>query len=189
MLRLPDNQISDSQTLRSENLVIRNLAIWRGGYTLVEIMIGMTILSFLFIGGYTAYREFVRRQILTTAADDLKVNLYSARQKALGAERPGADECYPNFLGYSFTFNGTSYTMAPNCDFGSPGALSPFVKTVSLPPPVSVSVSGTASQNKILFKALGGGTDVTGTPAVITLTHTQSGNFKTITITGAGVIK
>ncbi len=161
------------------------------GYTLVEIMIGMTILSFLFIGGYTAYREFVRRQILTTATEDLKVNLNSARQKALGAERPGTGECYNSFLGYSFTFNGTSYTMAPDCDVGSPGALSPFVKTVSLPTSVSVSipVSDTASPNKILFKALGGGTDVTGTPAVITLTHTQSGNFKTITVTGAGVIK
>lgn len=159
------------------------------GYTLVEILIGMTILSFLFISGYTAYREFVRRQILTTAAEELKVNLNSARQKALGAERPGSEECYNNFLGYSFTFNNTSYTMKPDCDVGDPGALSPLVKTVSLPASVSVSVSGTASQNKILFKALGGGTDVTGTPAVITLTHTQSGNFKTITVTRAGVIK
>ncbi|TSC89466.1 MAG: Uncharacterized protein G01um10145_623 [Microgenomates group bacterium Gr01-1014_5] len=163
------------------------------GYTLVEIMIGMTILSFLFIGGYTAYREFVRRQILTIATEDLKVNLNSARQKALGAERPdpNSGECLGDFLGYSFTFNETSYTMAPNCEDVSPGALSPFVKTVSLSASVSVSipVSDTASPNKILFKALGGGTDVTGTPAVITLTHTQSGNFKTITVTGAGVIK
>src|SRR3990167_10252495 len=128
MLRLPDNQISDSQTLRSENLVIRNLAIWRGGYTLVEIMIGMTILSFLFIGGYTAYREFVRRQILTTATDDLKVNLNSARQKALGAERPdpAGGECLGDFLGYSFIFNGTSYTTSPDCDDSDPGELSPF---------------------------------------------------------------
>lgn len=163
------------------------------GYTLVEILIGMTILSFLFIGGYTAYREFVRRQILTTAAEELKVNLNSARQKALGAERPDPEECFTNFLGYMVVFDAISYTISPDCDApnGDPGLLSPFVKIVNLPAVVSISlpVSNTASPNKILFKALGGGTDAVGAGAIVTLSHTQSGNYKAITVTPAGVIK
>lgn len=161
------------------------------GYTLVEILIGMTILSFLFVAGYTAYREFVRRQILTATTEELKLNLNVVRQKAQGGERPDAGECYDNFLGYMVTFNADSYSTSPDCDAegGDPGPLSPYFVTYELPETVTVSVSGTTSPNEILFKAVGGGTDVMIGGATITLTHTLSSNSKSLTVSTTGVIK
>jgi len=41
------------------------------GYTLVEVLVGMLIVTFMFIGGYTAYREFIRRQALDSTAETL----------------------------------------------------------------------------------------------------------------------
>lgn len=161
---------------------------WRG-YTLVEILIGLTILSLMFVGGYTAYREFVRRQLLNNTAGEIKLNLNLARQKSLASERPSAGECNNKFLGYTVTFAATAYTISPDCDVTDPGILSPYVKTYTLPGFVTLTVSGTAVPNRILFKVLGGGADVAASGAVITLRHTEVGNVKTLTVSTSGVIK
>lgn len=159
------------------------------GYTLIELLIVLTIIGFLFVGGYTAYRDFARRQVLNTVADEVKSGLNVARQKALGAERPSAGECFDEFLGYSVLFTTSSFTISPDCDRNDPGALSSFVTLRQTPAVVRISVTGTTTANRILFKGLGLGTDVAAGGAAITLTHTDSGNTKVISVSQSGIIK
>lgn len=161
------------------------------GYTLVEILIGLTILTLLFVGGYTAYRDFTRRQIIINTAEELKANISQARVKALTAERPDVlgGEC-GTFLGYVAVFSPSSYVIKPDCDPTDPGPLSSYYKTYSLPPGVSVSVSNAGVANQILFKPLGAGTDVVNeNGATITVSHRDSLNTQMITVYPSGAIK
>lgn len=162
----------------------------RLGFTLIEIMIGITIMSVLFVGGFTTYREFLRRQVLSTATLELKANLAATREKAISAERPTVGECGTKFLGYIMIFTANSYTVRPDCDVSDPGVLSSYYLTYTLASTVTISVTGTPVANQILFVPLAGGTDITSANgATITLTESTSGNSQTITVYPTGAIK
>lgn len=157
----------------------------RRGYTLIEILVALTIIGLLFIGGYTGYREYARRQILTNAALDLKNNLTLFRQKALSGDSSTACTVIDpnnNLLGYQVVFAASTYTVSPICAVTD--AAASFTQIYTLPQSVTISVTGLSGALKYYTVS---GTNVTSN-VTITLTHV-TGSTKTLTLTSSGVVQ
>src|SRR4030067_2920560 len=74
------------------------------GYTLIEIMVALSIISIMFGIGYVAYREFSRRQSLSSAIRLIIGDLQLAQTQAITGTKPRDVVCdSPNVLsGYNF---------------------------------------------------------------------------------------
>ncbi len=152
-------------------------------YTLIEILVALTIVGLIFGIGYVSFRDFARRQALASAARSIVGDLRLAQEQALSGKKPSDIFCNdPNRLnGYNFRVSSNrSYALEANCTGG-------VVETKSVTIASDVFLS-TPSPNPITFKILGQGTNV---PATATLTLTQAGTAaaKTITVTSGGEIK
>jgi prepilin-type N-terminal cleavage/methylation domain-containing protein len=163
----------------------RNKVKSRNGYTLIEILISLTILSILFLGGYTAYREYIRRQIVQNTSQEIKSNLALVRQKALSGD--SAEACTQvgsnnNLLGYQITFLATSYSVKPVCT--SIAASQSYTVTYTLPQSVSLTTSGISGS--LQYNTVSG-TNLSAN-ATITLRH-LSGGTKVLTISPNGVVQ
>lgn len=170
------------------------------GYTLIEILVSLSIIGLLFSFGYVNFREFQRRQSVLGIARQLKGDIRFAQQSAISGDKPdstvsGYTNCVaPNVLnGYYFRSSGTSYTIEANCSIpGNPVTVSVTVKTTTLPTDVSLSVSS-GSPNPILFKSLGQGTNIaTGSQVTVTITDASFGGsalIQDVIVTAGGEIK
>lgn len=158
----------------------KNLA----AYTLIEILVGLTIVGLVFGAGYISFREFARRQALAGVARSLKSDLRLAQEQALAGKKPSGLACNsPNTLsGYYFDLTSpTAYNIAARCSGGNI-----VIKQVVL----SLGITAAASSNPTVFKVIGQGTEIpTGSQITITLTQAGTGNTGTVTITSTGEIK
>ena len=154
------------------------LATGNYGYTLIEVLVGLAIISLLFTVGYAGYRDFAKRQVLNNAYEELKINLNSARQRALSGDK---DLCNGTFLGIQLAFGGltdrAAYQFYPKCS-GGEGLYS--VSTL----PSGITVDTTSA--RILFKPVGQGTDLTSDATVTVKSATGE---RKIYITKQGTIK
>ncbi len=156
------------------------------GYTLVEILITLTIVGLIFGFGYVSFREFSQRQALTGAARSIRGDLRLAQEFALSGKKPSTVNCdSPNILnGYYFRRNSAAnYTIEANCSGGS--SAQEIVKSVNIPAGIVLT---SFSVNPLLFKVLGEGTNITGS-ATITITQTGTGNTRAVIVTQGGEIK
>ncbi len=184
-------------TTKLQNRLIR-------GFTLIEVMIGLLIISTLFIGGYTAYREFQRRQIVASAAAELKVNLNLARQRALSGEK--TTDCTTSMDGYDFTLGtnfsstsvntATNYSYRPSCGLNSGLTYSNSTTTINLPSGVTISSLGTNSSGgavptlPVKFKTIANGTNMCATCYMtFTITQTVTNTSKTVIVRASGAIE
>lgn len=146
----------------------------QNGFTLIELMVVISIIALLAGGGVAAFSSFNKTQTLKAAANDLKNNLRLAQSKALSQEKPAGCSC---LNGYQVTIAPSSYSIQAFCGVESPvpcGATQSFLVASG----VSLSPSST-----IRFWVLKGG----ATPAAITI----SGFGKTpliMTVTKTGEI-
>ncbi len=155
------------------------------GYTLIEILVGLTIVGLLFGFGFVSFRDFSRRQSLAGSAKRIQGDLRLAQESALSGKKPDDFNCNPpNVLSsYSFKVYGASnYKIEANCTAGAV-----VIKNVDLAADISIS---TPSPNPIMFKVLGEGTNIPAGGSA-TLTLTQEGTNKTfdITVSASGEIK
>lgn len=118
------------------------------GFTLIEILVAISIVGLLFGLGYAAYREFTFRQSLENTHKELGVNFELVRQLALSGEKPAG--CSGALKGYRVSFESVVYRVYAACDSDI------LVRTILLAPGVEF-VSYT---NNVLFKVLGQGTDL-----------------------------
>lgn len=143
------------------------------GYSLIELIIVISIIAALFTGGYTAYREYSRRQVLANDTSTLRSNFNFARQKALSGEKPSG--C-TTLTGYRVSRTSTiRYRTYAVC---SPDIL---VSTYDLTTGVTIS------DFNILFEVLGQGT--AGSDTTITITHSTTGGNEQIIVTSQGTVK
>lgn len=147
------------------------------GYTLIEILVVVSIMSILFTVGYANYRDFARRQALTASARQMKSNISLAREKAATGEKP---EGCTTLLGYNIRFSEDGYSLEAVCS-----GTTISIKTVSLSSNVGSSVPST---NPIFFKVLSKGTSLSE-DATITLTQSESGKTENVVITPEGEVK
>lgn len=153
------------------------------GYTLVELLVGLSIISIVFGVGFAGYRDFSRRQALTGVSKQLKADLRLIQQLALTGQKPNGVSC--DTLN-SYTFSRTSastYNLVANCVNTLGVVSSPVYKSVNL----GSTITFTSTNALFSFKVLGQGTNLTS-PNVIILTH-SSGNTNTMTVGIGGDIK
>ena len=67
----------------------------KSGFTLIEILVSMTIIGFLFSFGYASFRDFSRRQALAGVVKQVQGDLRLAQQKALSGEKPSGCTTLP----------------------------------------------------------------------------------------------
>lgn len=145
------------------------------GYTLIELMVALTIAALLFLVGYSSYREFVRRQALDNTYKELKSDLKLTQQLALSGEKPSS--CTGSLFGYEVAFAQDSYTVSASCG----GMVQVRTRLLS----GGITLSGA---NTILYKIIGEGTTLTGDIS-ITLTQASTGRTKILEITKEGTLK
>ena len=154
------------------------------GYTLIEVLVSLTIIGLLFGFGFVSFRDFSRREHLTSVARSIKGEMRLIQSKASAGEKPDDVNCNgANTLSsYSFQIvSATSYQIIANCLGGSV-----VIKSASLADDISMA----SSQNTISFKVLGQGTDIPqGADAIITFTQAGTNNVTIVTVTSGGEIK
>lgn len=154
------------------------------GYTLIELLIGLSVIGLIFSFGFVSFREFSRRQSLTSAKRNLTGELRLAQELALSGEKPDNPFCTsPRILhGYRVRVvtNG-NYVVEASCAGGNVQ-----VKSIDLAPDIAISIPST---NPILFKVLGQGTNITTADTTITLTQIQSGATRDVVVDKSGKIQ
>jgi len=144
------------------------------GYTLIELLVGISIVAVIFGIGLISYREFSRRQALTGVLKQVKADLRLAQQLALTGQKP---EVCTKLIGYTFTATSSNYKIIASCSGGT-------VETKT----VDISADTTISAGSVTFKILGQGTSLSS-PLTYTVTNTQAGTSGTVTIGVGGDIK
>jgi len=148
-------------------------------YTLIEILVSLTIIGLIFGVGYISFREFARRQVLAGAARSLRGDLRLAQEQALAGKKPSGCGI---LSGYRFRpISASQYAFEAVCDNGS---FSIGKDSVSLPPGINM----TPVPGSVLFKVLGQGTDLSS-DMEINLVQEVTANTVKITITTVGEIK
>lgn len=159
----------------------------RNGYSLVEVLIAISIMVALFTLGFTNYRDFSRRQSLQNAAGKIQADLRLAQEMALSGQKPTDSNCTgTNSLnGYFFNvINTSTYEIRASCTGVNPP---PATKTVNTQSDVQISlVVGT---NPILFKVLGSGNNIDAAGAQITLLQGSTNRLIAIDISKGGQIQ
>jgi prepilin-type N-terminal cleavage/methylation domain-containing protein len=151
------------------------------GYTLIEILIALTIIGIIFGLGYASFREFARRQALGSAIRELTGDIRLAQSQSLAGKKPDASACnYPNSLeSYSFrVINATSYAVDARCSGGSIN-----VKTAKLLAGVTMTVP---LVNPIEFKVLGEGTNLEDSVEIILSAY---GTTRIVTVSPGGTVE
>ena len=170
------------------------------GFSLIELMIVVSLMGLLFVAGVANYRSFARRKILDSAVNLIRADLKLAQTSALSGVKPMTAECdSPNRLsGYALTFtSSTTYQIEAYCT----GSASPVVSksvTTELPNAgVSVAtvrdscsvVGSPTTDSGIFFKVLGKGTLLpSGQCFYITISQTGTSNQAVITVGYSGEI-
>lgn len=153
-------------------------------FTLVEILIGLTIVGLIFSFGFANFRDFSRRQALLGEKRKVTGDLRLAQEQALSGNKPANISCAsPDTLnGYNFYVpDVSSYIIQANCSAGTVDT-----KTVELSDGITISVP---TPNPIIFKSLGLGTNIPAGGITLTLTQSETGATQTIDITETGEIK
>jgi len=83
------------------------------GFTIIELLITISIMGLLLTVGLVYYQDFNRRQIVVQGANDLKNNLRLAQSKALSGEK---GDCEGTFGGYQVDFSSDEYVISVLCD-------------------------------------------------------------------------
>lgn len=149
------------------------------GYTLVELLVVITISTIIFGVGIAGYREFSRRQALAGVLKQVKADLRLSQQLALTGQKPEGVTC--NKLdGYTFTKTGLGYTITANCV--NPTVANYLIKTVDLPPDTTISAGS------VKYKILGQGTSLSST-LTFTITNTTAGTSGTVVVGTGGDVK
>jgi prepilin-type N-terminal cleavage/methylation domain-containing protein len=151
---------------------------YSSAYTLVEILVALTIIGLLFSFGFVSFRDFSRRQAIADAAKMIQGDLRLAQGDAMTGQKPNG--CTTTLDSYSFNVQSLSrYTIEANC-----AVIPPPVKDVTLPSDITIT-----APYPLKFKVLGQGTNITGTEWVLTLTQVGTGDTKSVTVTLGGEIK
>ena len=161
------------------------------GYTLIEILIALTIVGLIFGIGYVNFRDFARRQALSGTVRSLKGDLRLAQAEALTGKKPNdplkkcvdpLDVTKPFLNGYNFfVVSSSTYTIEAACSGGNVE-----IKRVTLSSDMAISAP---TPNPVLFKILGQGTNIGATEAVVTITQSGTGSVATINISSGGEIR
>lgn len=144
------------------------------GFTVVELLIILSLIALLFTLGVAQYNRFNRSQNLTKAKDELISNLRLAQGKAMAGEKP--EVCMETLSGHKLKFiDNSHYKIVAVC-----------VEEVDIKTDITLptGVTKQAGSDEIFFRVLSQGIE-----SDISLILSGFGETKTITINTAGEIK
>ena len=119
-------------------------------FTLIELLIILTITGFLFTIGFVQYRKFANRQVLVNAHEKLKSDLNLIRQLTLSGEKA---LCGSTILqGYRISFTSSVYLIDAQCWDSNNIPSYQNLPDVDGQLPTGITLSST--QSPILFKVL-----------------------------------
>jgi prepilin-type N-terminal cleavage/methylation domain-containing protein len=156
----------------------------KNGYTLIEILVALTIVGLIFGIGYVSFRDFARRQAVAGLARSVVGDLRLAQEQSLSGKKPSDIFCdSPNTLnGYNFrVVSSQNYVLEANCSGGNVQT-----KSVTLPSDLFIS---TPNPNPITFKILGEGTNLGSADATMTVSQTGTTHTRAISVSQSGEIK
>lgn len=143
------------------------------GFSLIELLIAMSIIIIV-VGGVVAnYDKFNSRQVLKQTAQTLKNDLRLAESGAITAQKP-ASGCTQLF-GYQVAFTQSSYSVQADCSEGLVGVMT----TVTLPGGITFA----SVPSPILFGVL-----TQGVASDVTVTVTSSAGSYAISVSRSGDI-
>jgi prepilin-type N-terminal cleavage/methylation domain-containing protein len=149
------------------------------GFSLIELLVVISIIATVFGVGYANLRGSQRRQHLNSAVVQVEADLRLAQEMALAGKKTSG--CTTNLDGHIFAVDeGTdTYSVTPDCGGGAQ------VKSASLPG--GIQIESSAAGDDFRFNALGRGVDEDG--VTITLSFPGSGvASQTIQISTAGEV-
>jgi len=149
------------------------------GYTLIELLIVITLITLLFTLGMAQYNQFNRRQTLVKAKDELISNLRLAQSKSLAGEKP--DICGTETLtGHKLKFfpDKQRYKIVAVCNDEVDVKIG-----MSLP----TGITRKSGPAEVFFKGLSQGTNIDGQANIVL--EDSNGETRAITITSIGEIK
>ena len=179
------------KTLDLCNMNRKTLQKFRSGFTLVEVLVVMTIIGIMFTIGLVNYRDFSRRQTVVAAKRVLDGALRKTQSLAISGTKPAACGANDVLDGYVFTMtSAVGYTIEARCVVGAiPTDFTVDSGTVG----AGVSVSPTGGGSEILFKTLAQGVvfGAGGTQLTFTVSLSQAGvvSNQLVLVTSGGQIK
>lgn len=172
--------------------------VHKNGYSIIELLIVISIMAILFSVGTVNYRDFSRRKSLEFALNEVRTIIKLTKESALAGQKPSDSDCNsPEHLrGYILRISGssaTTYDILANCS----GGQVTIKNNAPLPSGITARLDkgcgwGGASTNQVEFYSQGRGTNIPTTPSprciIITLTQTSTAATSTITIDPYGKI-
>lgn len=122
----------------------------KNGYTIVELLIVISILALFAAFGFANFRGFSQRQEVANSTEQVISDLRFAQSQALAGTKPTS--CTGDLQGYRFAVTGSSppsYAISAVCDN------TVLVKTALLPATINLTTG-----SPILFMTVGHGTDI-----------------------------
>lgn len=158
------------------------------GYTLIEILVALTILSVVFAVGFAGFRDYSRRQELETLTRQLRGDLAKAREDALAGIKSTSASCNgTNTLnGHGFSVGSSLgvyfYRFFYQCTGGTV-----LNRTINIPTGYTINWS---PNTYFYFRSVGQGTSMTaGTSTTITITQTSTSATSSVTVDSTGNIQ
>lgn len=149
----------------------------QGGFTLVELLVTISIMTILFGIGISRYLDFNQSRRVKEAAQTLRADLRYARDRALAGEKvPGCT----TLIGWYVVIYPHSYVFGCRCANGDYPS-----KTISMPGEVTLAATPITS---FVFRPLGLGADFgTATQAVIDVSWSGSTYLESVRVTSGEV--
>lgn len=163
------------------------------GYTLIEILIALTIMSLIFGIGFSGFRDYSRRQTLESIARQVRGDISTAKERALAGTKPASPNAQcdtPHTLmghGIFAVGGGASYQLYAICTNGTS-----FIDTRTMPTGFTIvrTFPFGCPIDSTYFRVLGLGTSIqTGCDATFTITNTASSQTTVVTMTSSGEIR
>lgn len=160
----------------------------KSGFTLVEILVVIVIMSIIMTLGSVQFREFSRRQVTASAKRQMLADIRSAQSDASSGRKP--EGCTGSLLGYGFRVTGTTgpaaYEVFARCSQGT-GPQDFTTISSRLPDGISITLP---SVNPIIFKPLAQGTNLSAaTTVTINITSSLASITESLVIRATGEIR
>lgn len=151
------------------------LADFKAGFTMVELLVTISIILLLTGAGIAGFINFNDRQIVQSTVKDVKQLMRAGQVKARSGEGAGTCTSPGKLRGYSVVINGTVMELRKVCIDPNTSVVTDndVRSTIELN---NVVVTNNPAAN-VTFLALGGGVDTDGNAAI---TYNVAGQFTSI---------
>jgi type IV fimbrial biogenesis protein FimT len=140
------------------------------GVTLIELMVGLTILAFLLLSGAPSLSDWIRNTQIRAAAESMLTGLQHARAEAVRRNTPVrfqltttlANDCALSTAGKNWVVNqGADTSPEGGCGSTPSDTVPPYLLQKNVAANASAPITVAASQSAVTFNGFGSQSDTT----------------------------